>query len=812
MMMKSITILFVAALALASASPPDHSGHPTIVDLVSADPDFSMLVTALKAAGLVDTLAGTGPFTVAAPTNAAFKALPSGKLADLLKPENKKKLVDLLEYHVFSGVVRSKDIKDKEIFKTLEGKIVQVTTDVTGKVKKVNINNAEVVKEDLVASNGVVQVINKVLMPAEAPQTIVDLASADPDLSMLVTALKAAGLADTLASTGPFTVAAPTNEAFKALGKAEFADLLKPENKKKLVDLLEYHVFSGDVRSKDIKDKEFFATLSQGHAAQGSADASFPEPKYVQVNVDGKKVYINKAEVVSEDIVAANGVVYIINAVLMTADAPVPTIMDLASSNPELSTLVTALKAAGLYDEFASTGSYPVTLAAPTNAAFKALPSGKLDDLLKPENKKELVDLLTYHVSRAVVYQSAFVGYKTAYYKTLEGKSVEVTQDGEKIYINKAEVISGNIHASNGVVQVINAVLSKADAPLMIVDILSADPELSNFVTALNFVDLAQTLEDMGPFERGLTVAAPTNAAFKKYAGKGTFADLLTNANYDELKDMLRYHMFSGVVRSKDIKDQEIFKTLEGKIVQVTVDDTDYGMHTVKKVYINRRSEVVKEDVAANGVVQVINRVLIPAFAPKTIVDLASANPKLSMLVTALKKADLADTLATTGPFTVAAPTNAAFKALGKGKFADLLKPENKTELVDLLKYHVFSGVVRSKDIKGNELLKTLEGKFVGLTVDVTGAVKKVYINNAEVVSEDIVAANGVMYIINNVLSPATAPTAPSSSDSFLTVAHVLEIVAGIAGAAILVAAAYFCYQRSQKQNNPALHSENLLP
>merc|ERR1711865_896329 len=128
--------------------------------------DLSTLVAALKAADLVDTLSGTGPFTVFAPSNEAFAALPAGTLTNLLKPENKAQLVDLLTYHVASGDVMSKDLMDMDMLTTVEGK--NVTVRVAG--KEILINSAKVTTADVGASNGVIHLIDAVLMPGDAPQ------------------------------------------------------------------------------------------------------------------------------------------------------------------------------------------------------------------------------------------------------------------------------------------------------------------------------------------------------------------------------------------------------------------------------------------------------------------------------------------------------------------------------------------------------------------------------------------------------------------------------------------------------------------
>ena len=132
-----------------------------IVELAVATPELSTLVTALKAGDLVETLSGSGPFTVFAPTNEAFNKLPSSTLNHLLKPENKGELVDILTYHVASGSVLSKDLRNGECIPTLQGGKVRVHV----RDGHVNINYAKVVQADVEASNGVVHLIDSVLLP-----------------------------------------------------------------------------------------------------------------------------------------------------------------------------------------------------------------------------------------------------------------------------------------------------------------------------------------------------------------------------------------------------------------------------------------------------------------------------------------------------------------------------------------------------------------------------------------------------------------------------------------------------------------------
>lgn len=177
--MKKLLTLTACALALAAVSPAFAGNYgdkaktygektmhkkakADIVDTAAANEDFSTLVAAVKAAGLVDTLKGEGPFTVFAPTNAAFAALPAGTLDDLLKPENKEKLAGILTYHVVPGKIKARDIASGETkVATAQGQKAKIAKTDSG----VTIDNANIVKADIKTKNGVIHVIDAVILP-----------------------------------------------------------------------------------------------------------------------------------------------------------------------------------------------------------------------------------------------------------------------------------------------------------------------------------------------------------------------------------------------------------------------------------------------------------------------------------------------------------------------------------------------------------------------------------------------------------------------------------------------------------------------
>ena len=156
------TLVGAAALAtLAACAPASMEKGDDIVDIAVSNEDFSTLVAAVQAAGLVETLKSEGPFTVFAPTNAAFAALPAGTVETLLKPENKDQLVKILTYHVVPGAVTSEQLAGKRLsVATVEGQNLHVNA-----TNGVHVNNARVTTADIMASNGVIHVIDKVLLP-----------------------------------------------------------------------------------------------------------------------------------------------------------------------------------------------------------------------------------------------------------------------------------------------------------------------------------------------------------------------------------------------------------------------------------------------------------------------------------------------------------------------------------------------------------------------------------------------------------------------------------------------------------------------
>lgn len=267
-----------------------------IVDTAVAAGSFTTLAKALTAAGLVDALKGHGPFTVFAPTDEAFARLPEKVLQDLLKPENKDQLTAILTYHVVSGKVTAAQAGGLTNATTLNGQRI----DITAGNGKLQVDKSTVLTADVRASNGIIHVVDRVLIPET--ENILTIAGKAGSFKTLAAAIKAAGLIDALNGEGPFTVFAPTDEAFANLPDGTVENLLKPENREALQGILKYHVVSGRVYSDQLLGEGALKTLN------GQA---------VRAALENGQARVNAAALIATDIEASNGVIHVIDQVLL---------------------------------------------------------------------------------------------------------------------------------------------------------------------------------------------------------------------------------------------------------------------------------------------------------------------------------------------------------------------------------------------------------------------------------------------------------------------------------------------------------------
>ncbi|NIM94983.1 MAG: fasciclin domain-containing protein [Anaerolineales bacterium] len=440
----SMLVVFSLVLAACASATPEPTQAPTpepttmpeptemsepepqdIVDIAAADGRFETLVAAVQAAGLVDALKGEGPLTVFAPTDDAFAALPEGTVEALL--EDIPALTNILLYHVVEGSVMASDAAMLDQAQTLQGQFVEISAE-DGKVM---IDDAEVILADIEASNGVIHVIDSVILPET--RDIVEIAVEDGRFETLVAALTAAELAEALKGEGPFTVFAPTDDAFAALPEGTVEALLA--DIPTLSNILLYHALGEKLMAADVLASEQAQTL------QG---------QYVEFMTEMDKALVDDAEIIITDIEASNGVIHVIDAVILPESRD---IVDIAAEDGRFETLVAALQAAGLVDALKGEGL--LTVFAPTDDAFAALPEGTVEALLA--DIPALTDILLYHVAEGKAMASEVVSLSEI--MTLQGADISVMVEDGKVMLDEALIIITDVEAANGVIHVIDAVL-----------------------------------------------------------------------------------------------------------------------------------------------------------------------------------------------------------------------------------------------------------------------------------------------------------------------------------------------------------------
>lgn len=264
---------------------------------------------------------------------------------------------------------------------------------------------------------------------------IIDTALAAGSFKTLAAALTKADLIEILKGKGPFTVFAPTDEAFAKLPKGTVESLLKPENKDKLIDILTYHVIADDLNSGEVLDNTSLNMLNGQ-----------------RVKVDAKEGRIGSAKIIQTDIDCTNGVIHVIDEVILPASQ---TILETAQSAGSFTILSAAIEAAGLVD--ALSGDADLTVFAPTDDAFAKLPAGTVETLLKPENLETLRSILLYHVVEGRVYSDDAIKAKSA--MTLQGTKLKIMHAKNGVMINNAKVTGADVDATNGVIHVIDTVI-----------------------------------------------------------------------------------------------------------------------------------------------------------------------------------------------------------------------------------------------------------------------------------------------------------------------------------------------------------------
>jgi uncharacterized surface protein with fasciclin (FAS1) repeats len=439
---------FFSTLSACSLDSKDDD-HPlppaNVVVVAQGDPKFSILVEAVTAAGLTTTLTGPGPFTVFAPTNDAFAALltelgitKAALLAD------KPLLTSVLTYHVLPAKVLKADVPAGKPITTVQGASFQVDA-VSGNLVITDGRNRKstITATDIVAGNGVVHVIDKVILP---PTTVVGVAQGNPQFSILVEAVTAAGLGSTLSGAGPYTVFAPTNDAFAALltelGITKAALLA---DKPLLTAVLTYHVLPAKVLKAGVPAGKAITTVQGGIFKIDAVGTGL-------VITDGRN---RKSNITTTDLTATNGTVHVIDKVILPANK---NIVETAQALPQFSVLVEAVVAANLAGTLSGTG--PLTVFAPTNDAFNAaLTELGVTKAQLFANVPLLTKILTYHVVSGRVLKADITPGTPVTTVQTETFTVDASLAITDQRGRKANITGTDVLTSNGVIHVIDKVI-----------------------------------------------------------------------------------------------------------------------------------------------------------------------------------------------------------------------------------------------------------------------------------------------------------------------------------------------------------------
>jgi transforming growth factor-beta-induced protein len=571
-LLASILSVFVSATTLVSAQ--QNLGE------VAAANNLNTLLVAVTATGQDAVLTAPGAFTVFAPTDEAFAALPVGALEYLLV--NVDVLSTVLGYHVVPGVVLSTDLMDGMTATTLTQETLEISI-VNGTAY---VEDAAIVSVDLVATNGVIHIIDSVLIPPGlVPPNIVEIGMADDNFSTLVAAVTEAGLADTLVSD-IYTLFAPTNEAFAALPDGALQYLLA--NTDILADVLMYHVAPGIVLSANVSDGMEIPTLLEG------------ESLLVAV---GDNVTVGGATVTDFDTIALNGVIHVIDTVLLPPSLVLPSSIATVISGDDFATLKSALEATGLIS--ALSGAGPFTIFAPSESAFNAFnlaSPGTLKTLMDEPDMTTLKEILLYHVVSPELISSVDIadGVVTSA-ETLQGENVSFTppMDGMMFgMVDDAKISAADVMILNGIVHVIDSILAPPGVSILpsVFQVANETGQFTTLLTAVKTAGLAESLNSPGPF----TVFAPTDDAFAKVQSLESIL-----ANTAAVVGLLSYHVVGGVFVAADLVDGMELTTLAGKKVKITL--MSNGM-----VMVNSAMVVQADIMGSNGVVHAIDTLLDP--------------------------------------------------------------------------------------------------------------------------------------------------------------------------------------------------------
>uniref|UniRef100_A0A7N5ZU83 Periostin, osteoblast specific factor a n=1 Tax=Anabas testudineus TaxID=64144 RepID=A0A7N5ZU83_ANATE len=510
-------------------------------------------------------------------------------------------------------------------------------------------------------------------------------------------------LREEIEGKGSFTMFAPSNEAWDQL-EPEMRSALVSNVNIELYNALHFHMVNRRLLTKDMKDG---MTLTSMYNDLGLYINHYPNGI----------VTVNCARIILGNQVATNGVVHVIDRVISAVGNTIRNVLDVTD---ELSSFSAAALASGVMDKLDRPGHF--TLFAPTNEAFENLNPGYLERIMK--DKTVIAALVNYHLLKSVQCSEAIMSGSV--YETVEGGTIEIGCDGDSLTVNGIKmVLKKDIVTTNGVIHLIDQVLVPNSAKEVME--LMGDSQ-ATFTDMVSELGLAAAI---GP-KTEYTLLAPVNAAF---------TDKVMSIDQSLLKLILENHFLKLKVTLSELYNGQLLETLAGKMLRVFIYRT--------AVCIENACMVRGSKEGSNGALHLMKSLIKPA--DKSIYQLLIADGRFKIFLSLMETAGLTDLLKQEGSYTIFAPTDDAFNGLSKEDLA-LLKSD-LTALRTILLYHFSNGIFINGGLEGGvtNLLKTLQGNNLQVN-------SSIHVNSVGVPDSDLMATNGVIHVVKNVLYPADLP------------------------------------------------------
>jgi transforming growth factor-beta-induced protein len=580
----------VAIVATFATSVHYTTAQSTLSTVLSSRGDLDSFNELLDASGFSSTLFRSVGFdgTVFAPNDDAFQDFSTSLFSSLLDSEWADHAICFAAYHTVEGTFLANNLTDGATLPTIDGDTLMVSG-----ANPTKINGANIVEEDIIASNGVSHILDAVLMPDCVTTDMYQLLNSTDDYSVIADLIAKADLVDMISTTAPITLFAPKNQAWQNMGERFIESLSDPENLVFLRAFLMNHVISGNwYESRLDSDESFTLQTTLGTTA-------FFYNNTMTHN-------ITNSEIIGTDWLASNGVIHDVSpVVILAAVADILLNAQLVTDSISFSNFTAVLMQANFFDAlFLDSLNAPrtTTVFAPTDEAFAMFSNETITKLLDPAWSFHLRELLRYHLVDGTINGEELGMLETV--TTLTNFNLTVTAGLNLLMVNNATIVYPDLVAYNGIIHGINQVLIPTALTLTILDQLEADPQFSTFLSFLQVSDnISQVLKGVGP----MTLFIPTNSAFE------LFDSTVDSSSFspDDIEMILEYHVDLSNVLLNELENNTSIETMNGQNVTMSARTIEDSGSEEDVLFIND-AEVLDGGLASNGVVYVLSKVLLP--------------------------------------------------------------------------------------------------------------------------------------------------------------------------------------------------------